>query len=95
MDSGESFTVLGRIPFTPEPMPGRAIIKKEESYFSQVFLPADGKDDYELLESIRKDVRSIKEKYAGYKRPNPIPMLPTELTTLNFTAYLDDTQQAG
>ena len=27
---------------------------------------------------------SIKEKYAGYKRPKPIPMLPTELTTLEF-----------
>ena len=95
MDSGEAFTILGRIPFTPEPIPGRAIIKKEDSYFSQVFLPADGKDDYELLELIRKDVRSIKEKYENYKRPNPIPMLPTELTTLNFIAYLDDTQQAG
>lgn len=95
MDHGEAFAILGKVPFTPEPIPGRAIIRKEESYFSQVFLPADGKDDYELLESIRKDVQSIKEKYAGYKRPKPIPMLPTELTTINFKAYLEDTQQAG
>ena len=58
-------------------------------------MPADGKDDYELLESIRNDVLFIKEKYAGYKRPKPIPMLPTELTTLNFKAYLDETGQIG
>ena len=38
MDSGESFTVLGRVPFSPEPLPGRAIIKKEESYFSQKYV---------------------------------------------------------
>lgn len=95
MDSGESFTVLGRVPFSPEPLPGRAIIKKEESYFSQVFLPADGKDDYEVLESIRSDVQLVKEKYVGYKKPKPIPMLPTELTTLNFTAFLEDSYKRG
>lgn len=60
-----------------------------------MFLPADGKDDYEVLESIRSDVQLIKEKYAGYKRPKPIPMLPTELTTLNFKDYLDKTGQMG
>ena len=54
IDNTEAYSVLGRTPFAPEPIPGRAIIKTEEAYFSQVFLPADGKDDFELIDAIRR-----------------------------------------
>ncbi|USK84004.1 type VII secretion protein EssC [Peribacillus asahii] len=95
MDSGEAYSILGRIPFTPEPIPGRAIIRKDESYFSQVFLPTEGKDDYEVLESIKQDVQLLKAKYEGLNGPKPVPMLPSELTMLNFTSYIGKAQTIG
>ena len=42
MDATEAFTVIGRVPFDLEPFPGRAIIKKEDAFFSQIYLPAAG-----------------------------------------------------
>ena len=56
MDASEAFTVVGRVPFDLEPFPGRAIIKKEESYFSQIYLPAAGENDFEVLEAVERKV---------------------------------------
>ncbi|WP_301107148.1 type VII secretion protein EssC [Sporosarcina sp.] len=95
MDSSEAFTVAGRFPFDLEPFPGRVVIKKEEAFFAQLFLPAEGESDWEVLESVKEKVRSIKEKYKEYKSATAIPMLPLELTTDNFEAYIDSTQQNG
>ncbi|PLR75551.1 type VII secretion protein EssC [Bacillus sp. V3-13] len=95
MDNTEAYTILGRVPFAPEPIPGRAIIKQEETFFSQVFLPADGADDYELLDTIRHDIQLIKEKYEGLKVPEAVPMLPSELTMINFAQYTDGMKQPG
>ncbi|MCM3180975.1 type VII secretion protein EssC [Cytobacillus horneckiae] len=91
LDQSEAFSILGRTEFSPEPIPGRAIIKRDEAHFSQVFLPAEGKDDLEVLEAIRKDIKFLKEKYAHCQTPAPIPMLPTELTTVNFANYISTT----
>ncbi|MBP3039684.1 type VII secretion protein EssC [Bacillaceae bacterium Marseille-Q3522] len=95
MDSGEAFSIVGRVPFAQEAISGRAIIRTEEAYFSQVFLPAEGKNDIELLESIRADVRLIKEKYQGMVVPVPVPMLPTELTSENFSTYITGKTDSG
>ncbi|WP_282142496.1 type VII secretion protein EssC [Cytobacillus oceanisediminis] len=95
MDSSEAYSVLGRVPFAPEPIPGRAIIKMEEAYFSQVFLPADGKDDFEIIEAIREDIKELKEKYKDCRQPEEVPMLPAELNTINFTRYTTGVTQPG
>ncbi|MDR7074429.1 type VII secretion protein EssC [Fictibacillus barbaricus] len=95
MDQSESYMVLGKVPFSPEPIPGRAIIKREEAYFSQIYLPAQGEDDYELLDHIKKDIQLIGEKYASSIKPQPVPMLPSELTMVNFTQYTKGQQSAG
>ena len=63
MDATESFTVIGRVPFDLEPFPGRAIVKKEDAYFAQIYLPASGEDDYEILESIKKKVSNLRTQY--------------------------------
>lgn len=95
MDPSEAFSIIGRVPFNLEPFPGRAILKKEEAYFTQVFLPASGADDFEVLESIKTNVGILKDKYRDEVLPNPIPMLPLELTSVNFTYYLDDKRKDG
>lgn len=95
MDNTESYMVLGKVPFAPEPIPGRAIIKREEVYFSQVYLPVQGKDDYELLENIKNEIQSISAKYASANTPHPVPMLPTELTMVNFTQFTKGKQTTG
>ncbi|PLR96524.1 type VII secretion protein EssC [Bacillus sp. T33-2] len=88
LDQTEAYSILGgRIPFTPEPIPGRAIIKKDQAHFAQVFMPADGQDDYELIESIKQEIVQLKEKYAGFREPGPVPMLPAELNVLSFAEY--------
>lgn len=84
MDSSEMYGIVGRPPYTPEPVPGRAILKKEEALFMQMFLPADGEDDFIVLESVKAKVRGLKERYAGSGVPQPIPMLPAELTLEQF-----------
>ncbi|MGG4165929.1 type VII secretion protein EssC [Rossellomorea vietnamensis] len=95
MDSSEAYTMLGRLPFSPEAIPGRAIVKKDTAYFSQVFLPTEGKDDYEQLNLLKEDIQLLKEKYKGLSSPKPVPMLPTELTMVNFTQYTDSGRKTG
>ncbi|WP_144509672.1 type VII secretion protein EssC [Bacillus sp. FJAT-22090] len=89
MDATEAFSVVGRVPFNLEPFPGRAILKKEEVFFTQIFLPASGTDDFEVLESIKKQVQSLKAKCQHVELPKPIAMLPLELNSINFAYYLD------
>jgi S-DNA-T family DNA segregation ATPase FtsK/SpoIIIE len=95
MDTTETYMAIGKVPFAPEPIPGRAIIKKDQAYFSQIFLPADGDDDYELLDSIKEDIGMLKVKYKNAKLPLPVPMLPAELTMINFTQFTADAQKTG
>ncbi|KKI89575.1 cell division protein FtsK [Bacillus sp. SA1-12] len=89
MDSSEAYTILGRLPFTPEAMPGRAIVKKDTAYFAQVYLPTNGKDDFEQMTNLKEEVQNLKDMYAMAKKPAPVPMLPIELTLSNFAAYID------
>ncbi|MGF3105552.1 type VII secretion protein EssC [Rossellomorea sp. DUT-2] len=95
MDSSEAYTMLGRLPFTPEAIPGRAIVKKDTAFFSQVFLPTEGKDDYEQMNLLKDEIQLLKEKYKGSMSPDPVPMLPTELTMVNFTQYTDSGRKDG
>ncbi|KMK95778.1 type VII secretion protein EssC [Rossellomorea marisflavi] len=95
MDQTETQTLVGRVDFEPEAIPGRAIVKKDTAFFSQIFLPSEGKDDYEQLNRLKEDVQFLREKYSGMTLPEPVPMLPTELTMVNFTQYTDQTQRQG
>lgn len=89
MDTSEGFSVLGRLPFSPEAIPGRATVKKETAYFSQIYLPAEGKDDFEQMSNIKAQVQKLQEVYSNVEKPKPVPMLPTELTITNFAAYVE------
>lgn len=93
MDHSEAYSVLGKTTLSPEPIPGRAIIKKDEAHFSQIFLPEKGANDFEMLEALKEKVKSLKEKYADYALPTRIPMLPTDLTLTQFTKTVQHVQQ--
>ena len=94
-DPSEAFTIVGRVPFELESFPGRAIIKKEDVFFSQIYLPANGNDDYEVLEAVKDTVISLKARYKGSLMPQSIPMLPLELTMANFVSYIGQQVETG
>ena len=74
-------------------MPGRAIIKTDEPTFAQVFLPAEGTTDFEVLEAIKELVQTMKDKYKNAVLPSPIPMLPAQLTSTSFEELMKDTDR--
>lgn len=88
MDQSEAYTMLGRLPFSPEAMPGRAIVKKDTAFFAQVLLPTEGKDDFEQMTNVKEEVQTLKKQYENTAKPTPVPMLPTELTIVNFASYI-------
>lgn len=79
MDSSESYSILGRVPYKLEAIPGRAIIKTDNAFFAQMFLPADGENDFDISERIKQDVQALKAKYSEQEMPDPVPMLSAEL----------------
>lgn len=93
MDPSEAFTVIGRVPFELEPFPGRAVFKKDEPAFVQMYLPADGEDDFEVLEGIKAQIAAWKQQYKQVALPEPIPMLPLELTSVHFLQYVHPKEQ--
>lgn len=95
MDTSEAYGIVGRVPFDLEPFPGRAIIKNEQVQFAQLFLPASGQDDLEVLESIKGKVQALQKKYEDHTLPAPVPMLPLELTSFSFPTYYNGKQQNG
>jgi S-DNA-T family DNA segregation ATPase FtsK/SpoIIIE len=89
MDQSEAYTMLGRLPFSPEAMPGRAIVKKDTAFFAQVLLPTEGKDDFEQMTNVKEEVQTLKKQYENTAKPTPVPMLPTELTIVNYTGICE------
>ncbi|WP_397539504.1 type VII secretion protein EssC [Rummeliibacillus pycnus] len=88
LDSTEASSVLGRLPYLPEPIPGRTIIKKDEAYFAQIFIHAEGEDDFERFENVKQTIQLFNEKYSDFVNPDPIPMLSDRLTTVDMKGYV-------
>jgi DNA segregation ATPase FtsK/SpoIIIE, S-DNA-T family len=94
LDSSERFSIIGRTPYDVEPIPGRALVKKEQAVLTQIYLPADGEDDIAVLENVKEEITRLKEKYKGKRKPQPIPMLPSQLSFAVFAKkYVE--QQPG
>ncbi|QQK77598.1 type VII secretion protein EssC [Salicibibacter cibarius] len=89
LDKNERMSILGRTKFEIEAIPGRVIINKSENYFSQVYLPAGGRDDYEVLEGTKAKIAELKDMHAHADLPDKIAMLPTSLTLSDFKQQAD------
>ncbi|WP_027409952.1 type VII secretion protein EssC [Anoxybacteroides tepidamans] len=79
IDSSEKFSLIGRTPYDVEPIPGRALVKKDQAVLTQMYLPAEGEDDMAVLENVKKEIERLREKYTDVPKPEPIPMLPSRL----------------
>ncbi|PLT31471.1 type VII secretion protein EssC [Peribacillus deserti] len=79
MDSSEKYSLLGRTTYEIEAVPGRALVKEEQTYLTQIYMPASGKDDFQVLENLRQQIAKLNTKYKESRKPNSVPMLPTHL----------------
>ncbi|WP_235207568.1 FtsK/SpoIIIE domain-containing protein [Geobacillus icigianus] len=95
IDSSEKFSLIGRTPYEVEPIPGRALVKKEHAALTQMYLPADGEDDIEVLENVKREIERLKEAYQHIPKPEPIPMLPPRLPFAVFTNTYVKNQASG
>lgn len=84
MDRMEKHNIVGRTEYETEAVPGRVYIKTEAAYLAQIYLPVEGETDVAVLENLKTKVQMLKEKYAGAKEPEAIPMLPRKLGLRNY-----------
>ncbi|MBO0424122.1 type VII secretion protein EssC, partial [Enterococcus plantarum] len=88
IDDSEPRAIVGRTTLTIDDLPGRGLIKLEEPELFQAALPADGEDTLQIIEAIQEEVSQMDEHWTG-ARPEPIPMVPEELTYEHFEDILD------
>lgn len=86
VDEGAAKEILGRDALIQQEIFGRAQIKEDMPYAIQVYLPADGANDIERLYHLEKEIKTISTMWTG-ARPDPIPMLPNEITITNFSTH--------
>ncbi|SDB95766.1 type VII secretion protein EssC [Shouchella lonarensis] len=84
LDDTDLTNFVGKPPFVVEQIPGRMIVRKEKNWFAQAYLPAEGKNDYEVLENVKEHIQALNKKYDGLTLPEEIAMLPTRLTLVDF-----------
>lgn len=95
MDQTEAQQIIGRLPYALEAIPGRAIIKKDQAFFAQMFLPAEGEDDFTVFERMKQEIQEIGQKYHEAQQPKPIPMLPSKLTITDMERNPEVKQEEG
>lgn len=84
MDDTEKFPIIGKTEYEIEAVPGRVYIKKDTSYLAQIYLPAEGENDMEVMVNMKKHISELKDKYRAIKGPQAIAMLPRELNLSEF-----------
>jgi len=77
-DEGDLVDLVGREKLPLQEMMGRAQIKLETARSMQVYIPANGEDDFERLSNLDIEVALINESWTGV-RPLAIPILPKEI----------------
>ncbi|WP_254854016.1 type VII secretion protein EssC [Halobacillus salinus] len=87
IDPTEKYSLVGRTPFELEAIPGRALVHNEATYLTQMYLPAEGESDSQVLDEVKKQVQALKQRYEEMKKPDPIPMLPSRL---DYELFVED-----
>src|SRR5690625_5427878 len=95
VDESEHTAIIGKTEYDTEPIPGRAHIRKDNTYLSQVFLPTKGETEVELLENIKQEISNIQKEHVHDRKPVDITMLPEKLNTedFNFMNLIDEETQ--
>ena len=83
VDEGAAKEIVGREALIQQEIFGRAQIKEDIPYAIQVYLPTGGDNDIERLYQLEEEIKTISNMWTGV-RPEPIPMLPNEITMEDF-----------
>lgn len=79
-DKGDYSSLVGRLEDVPVPnLPGRALFKSTKPIEFQVALYAEGNDDKERTENVRKVAKELRANWTG-DLPKAIPVMPEELS---------------
>ncbi|GAB2025550.1 hypothetical protein OfM1_16220 [Lactovum odontotermitis] len=89
-DESEIAALFGRERLLQSEIPGRAQMKLNFPLALQIYLPAAGGTDSEVLENLYEEVAARNEDWQG-SRPEAIPMVPEELTAEVFKTYVSET----
>jgi S-DNA-T family DNA segregation ATPase FtsK/SpoIIIE len=88
-DEGEVSNIFGRERLEQSEIIGRAQIKLVSPLALQVYLPAKGDSDMEILENLEREIERMNQQWTGL-RPDEIPMVPEDLTPVLFDSYLTE-----
>ena len=86
VDEGAIKEILGRDALIQQEIFGRAQMKDDVPHAIQVYLPTQGENDIDRLNHLEQDIKFISEEWTG-ERPQPIPMLPNEITMSTFAQH--------
>lgn len=86
-DDSELIQLFGRERLGQSEILGRAQIKVDIPTIMQIYLPAKGSNDSEMLEAIEQEIETINSSWDG-ARPEEIPMVSDKLSFADFETYI-------
>ncbi|GIN20544.1 type VII secretion protein EssC [Siminovitchia fordii] len=95
IDKTDVTSLLGRVPFVIESVPGRMIVAKGKNWLAHTYLPAEGETDFEVIENVKSRIQTINSRYQGSALPKSMVMLPKTLTLAGFRERLVEVPQPG
>ena len=88
-EDGDLGNLFGRDKLEQVELPGRAQIKLEQPLALQIYLPTQGENEVEILTALDQEITAMNESWSG-SLPKEIPMVPEDLDTRSFDAYISD-----
>ena len=83
--TGDISEMVGKTKLQIDDLPGRGLIKLEKAALFQTALPTEGTTDLEVVENLQFEVQQMNQSWEG-QRPEPIPMMPDELSFEKFAS---------
>ncbi|EKJ3581582.1 TPA: type VII secretion protein EssC [Enterococcus faecalis] len=88
-DESEISSLLGRDALVAQAISGRGQVMLDTPTAIQFYLPTEGENSAELLENLETKVAMMNHQWTG-TRPEPIPMVPEELTIEKFQQFVPE-----
>ncbi|WZY00193.1 type VII secretion protein EssC [Bacillus sp. FSL W7-1360] len=95
IDKTDVTSLMGRIPFVIETIPGRMLVTKDKNWLAQTYLPAAGETDREVIENVKARIQTLNDRYEESAVPRSMAMLPKTLSLVQFREYLQENPRSG
>lgn len=82
-DDNEARTIIGRTQLIIDDIQGRGLIYIDQPEVFQVALPTRGENSIQVIQALREEIEEMDQTWTG-ARPKPIPVMPEELTLVEF-----------